>query len=67
MNKKTNKPRYTAADVKAYYLGVGVGVGFRRFNGYKAVLAGLPKELHESFKNGMDRELSISTRRFKDK
>ena len=50
MNKnKKNKPIYSAADKRAYYLGVGVGAGFRRYNGYKAVLAGLPKELRESF------------------
>lgn len=62
-----NKPRYSTAEIKAYYLGVGCAQGFRRISGYKAILFGLPKELRESFKNGMDREFSIPTRRFKDK
>ena len=68
MNKtKRHKPRYTEADKKAYYLGVGCAAGFRRISGYKAILFGLPKDLRDSFKNGFNDEMSIPKRRFKNK
>ena len=62
--KTTVKPRYSDADIKAYYMGVGFVMGMGHGYGYKAVLKGLPKELHDSFKNGVNAALSLPSSRF---
>ena len=45
--------RYNNAEIKAYYFGLGVGVGQRRK--VKSTMDSIPAPLKESFKNGLDR------------
>lgn len=49
------KKRYSAEERRAYWIGVGCGIGHYRKHG--KVLKSLKGEVKESFKNGMDHGL----------
>lgn len=58
MNKaKQNKPQYSAAEKRAYYIGVGAAVGMGNVKSVKRYMGKLSPLEKESFKNGYDDHL----------
>ena len=57
MPKKKN---YSYAERKAYYVGVGAGIGHHRKHG--SVIKSMQGKVKESFKNGLDCGLSNLTK-----
>lgn len=49
------KGKYSAAERRAYYMGIGAGIGQYRKQG--TVMKNMPAHLKESFKNGLDEGL----------
>ena len=54
------KKKYSEAEKRAYYLGVGAGMG--RYRKVGLILSNIPASLQESFKNGLDRGLTAPTK-----
>lgn len=50
------KKQYSNEEKKAYYMGLGVGIG--RGRQIKSTMEAIPAQLKESFKNGLDRGLT---------
>jgi hypothetical protein len=53
MSRRNNK-RYTAKERKAYYVGVGAGIGFGKSQNMKKAVGKMTKEEKQSFNNGFD-------------
>ena len=54
---KNVKPRYTAKEKKAFYMGVGAAVGFGRTAEIKKTIAKMTNVEKQSFYNGFDSRL----------
>ena len=54
MSNKTSKPKYTAAERKAYYMGVGAWIGFGKAAGIKKAMGKMSADERRSFGNGFD-------------
>ena len=50
---KNNQKQYSAAEKRAYYMGVGAGIGSLRAS--SSLMKSMPAAVKESFKNGLDR------------
>ena len=48
------KRTYTSAERRAYYMGVGVAIGYARKNFVQETMKRMPPCVKESFKNGID-------------
>ena len=49
------KKNYSAAERRAYYMGVGAGIG--QYRNLGTAMKNMPAHLKESFKNGLDEGL----------
>ena len=54
MAGKINNKRYSAKEKKAYYMGIGAGIGFGKTQGIKKAVNEMTKEEKQSFYNGFD-------------
>lgn len=54
MAGKINNKRYSAKEKKAYYMGIGAGIGFGKTKNIKNTVGKMTKEEKESFYNGFD-------------
>ena len=52
--KKKDTKRYTAAERKAYYMGVGAWIGFGKATGIKKAASKMTAAEKQSFYNGFD-------------
>ena len=59
---KQAKPRYTAKEKKAFYMGVGASIGLGKAGGVKRRAAKMAPEVKQSFYNGLDSGLANPTR-----
>ena len=48
------KKQYSANERKAYYMGVGAGIGFGKVQNIKKTVSKMTKEEKKSFYNGFD-------------
>ena len=60
MARRKKRVKYSYAERKAYYMGVGAGIGQYRKQG--AAMKNMPAQVKESFKNGLDRGLTHPTK-----
>ena len=54
MNSKKNNTRYSVKEKKAYYMGIGAGIGFGKTKNIKNTVGKMTKEEKQSFYNGFD-------------
>ena len=55
--KKENKPKFSSAEKKAYYIGIGAAIGLGKFAHIKRYMSNLSALEKQSFKNGFDDRL----------
>jgi len=54
MAGKNSGKRYSAKEKKAYYMGLGAGIGFGKTQSIKKAVSKMTKEEKQSFYNGFD-------------
>ena len=59
---KNTKPRYTAKEKKAYYMGVGASIGLGKVGEVQRRAASMPPKEKQSFYNGLDMGLANPTK-----